>query len=142
MYLANIFSDTPSLSNSLEGFINGLKTIFLNSFPRLSAINPPRDEPITLEIPNNYFGGIFPRSGTAVKRGLRLANCVGVIDADYRGEVKVPLYNDSSVPQKIELNERIAQLIILPFATVEYEVVDELSDTERGEGGFNSTGRK
>ena len=97
---------------------------------------------IALEIPNNYFGGIFPRSGTAVKRGLRLANCVGVIDADYRGEVKVPLYNDSSVPQKIELNERIAQLIILPFATVEYEVVDELSDTERGEGGFNSTGRK
>ena len=97
---------------------------------------------IALEIPNDYFGGIFPRSGTAVKRGLRLANCVGVIDADYRGEVKVPLYNDSSVPQKIELNERIAQLIILPFATVEYEVVDELSDTERGEGGFNSTGRK
>lgn len=97
---------------------------------------------IALEIPNNYFGGIFPRSGTAVKRGLRLANCVGVIDADYRGEVRVPLYNDSSVPQKIELNERIAQLIILPFATTEYEVVDELSDTERGEGGFNSTGRK
>ena len=97
---------------------------------------------IALEIPEYYFGGIFPRSGTAVKRGLRLANCVGVIDADYRGEIKVPLYNDSSVPQKIELNERIAQLIILPFATVEYEVVDELSDTERGEGGFNSTGRK
>ena len=95
---------------------------------------------IAMQLPNGYFGAIFPRSGTAVKRGLRLANCVGVIDSDYRGEVKVPLYNDSQEVQPVEQGERIAQLIILPYATVSFEVVDELSDTVRGNGGFNSTG--
>lgn len=95
---------------------------------------------IAIQLPNGYFGAIFPRSGTAVKRGLRLANCVGVIDSDYRGEVKVPLYNDSQEVQPVEQGERIAQLIILPYATVSFEVVDELTDTIRGNGGFNSTG--
>ena len=95
---------------------------------------------IAIQLPTGYFGAIFPRSGTAVKRGLRLANCVGVIDSDYRGEVKVPLYNDSQEVQPVEQGERIAQLIILPYATVSFEVVDELSDTIRGNGGFNSTG--
>ena len=95
---------------------------------------------IAIQLPSGYFGAIFPRSGTAVKRGLRLANCVGVIDSDYRGEVKVPLYNDSQEVQPVEQGERIAQLIILPYATVSFEVVDELSDTIRGNGGFNSTG--
>lgn len=95
---------------------------------------------IAMQLPNGYFGAIFPRSGTAVKRGLRLANCVGVIDSDYRGEVKVPLYNDSQEIQTVEQGERIAQLIILPYATVSFEVVDELTDTIRGNGGFNSTG--
>ena len=95
---------------------------------------------IAMQLPNGYFGAIFPRSGTAVKRGLRLANCVGVIDSDFRGEVKVPLYNDSQEIQTVEQGERIAQLIILPYATVSFEVVDELTDTIRGNGGFNSTG--
>ena len=95
---------------------------------------------IAIQLPSGYFGAIFPRSGTAVKRGLRLANCVGVIDSDYRGEVKVPLYNDSQEVQPVEQGERIAQLIILPYATVSFEVVDELTDTIRGNGGFNSTG--
>ena len=95
---------------------------------------------IAIQLPSGYFGAIFPRSGSAVKRGLRLANCVGVIDSDYRGEVKVPLYNDSQEVQPVEQGERIAQLIILPYATVSFEVVDELSDTIRGNGGFNSTG--
>ena len=95
---------------------------------------------IAMQLPNGYFGAIFPRSGTAVKRGLRLANCVGVIDSDYRGEVKVPLYNDSQEIQTVEQGERIAQLIILPYATVSFEIVDELTDTIRGNGGFNSTG--
>lgn len=95
---------------------------------------------IAMQLPSGYFGAIFPRSGTAVKRGLRLANCVGVIDSDYRGEVKVPLYNDSQETQSVEQGERIAQLIILPYATVSFEVVDELTDTIRGNGGFNSTG--
>ena len=95
---------------------------------------------IAIQLPSGYFGAIFPRSGTAVKRGLRLANCVGVIDSDYRGEIKVPLYNDSQEVQPVEQGERIAQLIILPYATVSFEVVDELTDTVRGNGGFNSTG--
>ena len=95
---------------------------------------------IAIQLPTGYFGAIFPRSGTAVKRGLRLANCVAVIDSDYRGNVKVPLYNDSQEVQPVEQGERIAQLIILPYATVSFEVVDELSDTIRGNGGFNSTG--
>lgn len=95
---------------------------------------------IAIQLPSGYFGAIFPRSGTAVKRGLRLANCVGVIDSDYRGMVKVPLYNDSQEIQPVEQGERIAQLIILPYATVSFEVVDELTDTIRGNGGFNSTG--
>lgn len=97
---------------------------------------------LAFEIPEGYFGAIFARSGTAVKRGLRLANSVAVIDSDYRGNVKVALYNDGMNPQKIELNERIAQLIILPYAAVDFEVVDELSTTDRGNGGFNSTGIK
>ena len=95
---------------------------------------------IAIQLPSGYFGAIFPRSGTAVKRGLRLANCVGVIDSDYRGEIKVPLYNDSQEVQPVEQGERIAQLIILPYATVSFEIVDELTDTIRGNGGFNSTG--
>lgn len=95
---------------------------------------------IAIQLPSGYFGAIFPRSGTAVKRGLRLANCVGVIDSDYRGEIKVPLYNDSQEVQPVKQGERIAQLIILPYATVSFEVVDELTDTIRGNAGFNSTG--
>ena len=95
---------------------------------------------IAIQLPSGYFGAIFPRSGTAVKRGLRLANCVGAIDSDYRGEIKVPLYNDSQKVQPVKQGERIAQLIILPYATVSFEVVDELTDTVRGNGGFNSTG--
>lgn len=83
---------------------------------------------------------MFARSGIASKRGLRPANCVGVIDSDYRGEIKVAIINDSTYVQKIEPQERIAQLVILPYKSVELEQVDELDKTERGEGGFGSTG--
>ena len=96
---------------------------------------------LSMEIPENYFGGIFARSGLAVKEGLRPANCVAVIDADYRGEVKVPLHNDSTECREITEGERIAQLVILPFLPVEFEETDELSETDRGEGGFGSTGK-
>ena len=89
----------------------------------------------------NYFGAIFARSGMATKRGLRPANAVGVIDADYRGEVIVPLYNDSDEPQTIYPGDRVAQLVFMPFTTVrEFEVVDDLDTTDRGAGGFGSTG--
>lgn len=97
---------------------------------------------IAVEIPKGYFGGVYPRSGMSSKRGLRPANCVGVIDADYRGEIFVAIHNDSDEVQFIYPNERIAQLIILPYYTFDWEVVDSLSSTIRGNGGFGSTGTK
>ena len=92
-------------------------------------------------IPEGYFGGIFARSGLASKQGLRPANCVGVVDADYRGEIKVALHNDTDQPQKIADGERIAQLVVLPVALPQLVEAASLEDTARGEGGFGSTGR-
>lgn len=96
---------------------------------------------IALEIPEGYFGAVFARSGLASKMGLRPANCVGVIDSDYRGEIKVAVHNDTDFEQFFNSGERIAQLVILPYLPVEFEEVDELSDTCRGSGGFGSTGK-
>lgn len=97
---------------------------------------------ISMEIPNGYFGAIYPRSGLATKRGLRLANCVGVVDSDYRGEIMVALYNDSIETQSVELRDRIAQMVIQPYERPQvFDVVNELSDTERGSGGFGHTGK-
>ena len=95
---------------------------------------------IALEVPVGYAGLIYARSGLASKKGLAPANKVGVVDADYRGEVMVALHNHSTVAAKIEPAERIAQLVITPYATAIFHEVDELSDTVRGEGGFGSTG--
>ena len=108
-------------------------------------IIPPRETAkvgtgIAVEIPDGYWGGIFARSGLATKQGLRPANCVGVVDSDYRGEVIVALFNDSEEPRVIHNGERIAQLLFLPYLSVELEEVDELSDTKRGAGGFGSSG--
>lgn len=97
---------------------------------------------LAMEIPEGYVGLIYARSGLATKRGLAPANKVGVIDSDYRGEIKVALYNQSDAPQAVAVGERIAQIVIAPFLHAEYEVKETLSDTERGEGGFGSTGRK
>ena len=97
---------------------------------------------IAMEIPEGYAGLVFARSGLATKRGLAPANKVGVIDSDYRGEIMVSVYNQSSVPQTLEAGERVAQLVIVPFLAADFEETDELSDTARGEGGFGSTGRK
>lgn len=97
---------------------------------------------ICMEIPDGYYGALFPRSGLATKRGLRLANCVGVIDSDYRGEIIAALYNDSVVPQEIREGDRIAQLIISPYVRpATLNEVDDLTDTDRGVGGFGHTGR-
>ena len=96
---------------------------------------------LALEIPEGYVGLIYARSGLAAKRGLAPANKVGVIDADYRGEVMVALYNQSESVQTVSHGERIAQLVIAPFMAAEFEEVDELSDTVRGAGGFGSTGK-
>lgn len=96
---------------------------------------------LAMEIPEGYFGGIFARSGMATKRGLRPATCVSVIDADYRNEIKVGIHNDSNEPEVIAEGDRIAQLIILPCPDIDFVEVEELSDTERGMGGFGSTGK-
>lgn len=96
---------------------------------------------IAMEIPEGYFGAIYARSGLATKKGLRPANCVGIIDRDYRGEICIALHNDSSSPKTIGAHERVAQLVIQPYAAEAKLIVDDdLSDTERGEGGFGSTG--
>jgi len=96
---------------------------------------------LALEIPTGYVGLIYARSGLATKRGLAPANKVGVIDSDYRGELKVALYNQSGAPQTIAAGERIAQLVIAPYLTADYEEADELTDSKRGAGGFGSTGK-
>ncbi len=97
---------------------------------------------LAMEIPEGYAGLIYARSGLASKRGLAPANKVGVVDADYRGEVMVALHNHSTIEQKISNGERIAQLVVAPFLKAEYVAVEELSETVRGVGGFGSTGTK
>ena len=97
---------------------------------------------LSFELPQGTFAAIFPRSGIATKRGLRPANCVGVVDSDYRGEVIVALHNDTDKVQSIEPQERIAQMILLPFVEMSFNEVNELSDTVRGKGGFGSSGEK
>ena len=97
---------------------------------------------ISLEIPEGYAGLVYARSGIATKRGLAPANKVGVIDSDYRGEIMVSLHNHSCEVQEIGDKERIAQLVIAPFLAVDFVEADELSDTDRGAGGFGSTGTK
>lgn len=96
---------------------------------------------LAIEIPNGYFGAIFARSGLATKQGLRPANCVGCCDSDYRGEYIVALHNDTDEAKLIMPKERIAQLVVMPYLAVEFNDVNELSDTDRGEGGFGSTGK-
>ena len=114
------------------------------------------DEPVTLqpgetklihtglamEIPVGYAGLIYARSGLASKKGLAPANKVGVVDADYRGEVMVALHNHSTVAATVDSGERIAQLVIAPFLQADFNTVDELNETLRGAGGFGSTGTK
>lgn len=95
---------------------------------------------LAIAVPEGCFAAIFARSGLATKRGLRPANCVGVIDSDYRGEYRVPLHNDSAAPQTVAPGDRIAQLIVLPCFSLEFELREALDETERGAGGFGSTG--
>lgn len=96
---------------------------------------------LSMELPRGYAGLIYARSGLACKRDLAPANKVGVIDSDYRGEFIVALHNHGSQPQTIGYGERIAQLVITPVFTPGFTEVTQLSDTQRGEGGFGSTGK-
>lgn len=95
---------------------------------------------LSFELPDETFGAIFARSGLATKQGLRPANCVGVCDSDYRGEYIVPVHNDTDDEQIVQPGERIAQLILMPYIPMIFEEVEELNETERGNGGFGSTG--
>jgi dUTP pyrophosphatase len=95
---------------------------------------------LAMQIPTGMVGLIFPRSGLACKRGLRLSNCVAVIDSDYRGCIYISIHNDSDVMQIINPGDRIAQIMFTQYSTDSWEVVDELDETQRGEGGFGSTG--
>ncbi len=97
---------------------------------------------IYIELPEGYEAQIRPRSGLAAKFGVTVANAPGTVDADYRGEVKVILVNLSKDPFVINPGERIAQMVIAKYEKIEWEEVEELGDTERGDGGFGSTGRK
>ena len=110
------------------------------------AIIPPHSTvkvstDIAIEIPNGYFGAVFARSGLATKQGLRPANCVGVVDSDYRGPIIVALHNDMDQTREILDGDRIAQLIFIPYSSWDWEVVDELSTTDRGDGGFGHSGK-
>ena len=111
-----------------------------------SAAVPPQGKylfptGIAVEIPEGYVGLVFARSGIATKRQLAPANCVGVIDADYRGECTVALHNDTDEVRTVAPGDRIAQLVILPFLAAEFSDADTLDETDRGAGGFGSTGR-
>lgn len=96
---------------------------------------------LALELPQYTFGAIFARSGLATKQGLRPANCVGVCDSDYRGEYIVAIHNDSDEEKQIWPNDRIAQLVVIPYISVAFTEVENLSETDRGAGGFGSTGK-
>ena len=107
--------------------------------PHTTAVIPTG---IALELPVGYAGLIYARSGLATKKGLAPANKVGVVDCDYRGEVKVALHNHSEAVQKVDIGERVAQLVITPYITAQFVEAEQLSDTVRGAGGFGSTGSK
>ena len=96
---------------------------------------------LSVEIPEGYFGAIFARSGLASKSGIRPANCVGVCDSDYRGEYIVPLHNDTDADYTVNPGDRIAQMIVLPYMSVEFNEVSKLTETDRGKSGFGSTGK-
>ena len=97
---------------------------------------------LAMDFPVGWFGAIFARSGIATKRGLRPANCVGVCDFDYKGEYIVAVHNDSNETMTVLAGERIAQLILLPYQDIDFKEVDELAKTDRGSGGFGSSGEK
>ena len=95
---------------------------------------------LAFELPEGFFAGIFARSGLATKQGLRPANCVGVVDCDYRGEVIVAIHNDSNRNTGIAPGDRIAQMVLLPYQSMEFTEVNDLNETDRGDGGFGSSG--
>lgn len=99
------------------------------------------DTGIAVELPRYTFGAVFARSGLATKQGLRPANCVGVVDSDYRGSIGVAIHNDTNETKIIAGGDRIAQLVVIPYCPIKFEEADFLDTTDRGNGGFGSTGK-
>ena len=95
---------------------------------------------LAFALPDNTFAAIFARSGLATKQGLRPANCVGICDSDYRGEYIVAIHNDTNEERIIKPNERIAQMVLMPYIPMMFKEVESLDETGRGESGFGSTG--
>ncbi len=129
------YSTPLSAGLDLRAFLD--KPITLEPFER--ALVPTG---LYIELPQGYEAQVRPRSGLAIKHGITVLNSPGTIDADYRGEIKVILINLSNQPYTIKNGERIAQLVIAKHETVQWEPVEQLSDTQRGQGGFGSTGKK
>lgn len=128
----------PIKAHTYDGGYDLKSRVITSVFPQDTEFVPTG---VCVEIPAGYVGLLFPRSSIS-KTPLRMANSVGVIDSGFTGEIKVPLYNTSEVEIKdIEQYDKIAQLVIVPCMSFELEPVDELEDTERGEGGFGSTGK-
>ena len=96
---------------------------------------------IAFEIPDGYFGAVYSRSGLGIKHNMRMPNCVGIIDADYRGNVMVPLINDGKEPFKVLAHERVAQIVFQKCPYTKLDETEELSKTDRGANGFGSSGR-
>ena len=97
---------------------------------------------LAIQLEQGFEAQLRPRSGTSIKHGLTLVNCVGTIDSDYTGEIFIPMINLSSTPYTIEIGERVAQMVIARYTSVGVKIVDELDETERGSGAFGSTGTK
>lgn len=97
---------------------------------------------LAIQLEQGFEAQLRPRSGTSIKHGLTLINCVGTIDSDYTGEIFIPMINLSSTPYTIEIGERVAQMVVARYTSVGVKIVDELDETERGSGGFGSTGTK
>lgn len=95
---------------------------------------------IAMSVPHGYFGAVCARSGLSTKKGLRPANCMGIVDEDYTGEIIVALHNDSKECQTVARGERIAQLVVMSYLPIEFIETDSLERTERGDGGFGSSG--
>lgn len=128
-------ADESDLKNSWDNFFNTKIIIPAHETVMIST-------GIAIAIPAGYMGCIYARSGLASKKSLAPANCVGIIDSDFRGEVKVALHNHGDNNQILDVGERIAQLVIQPISLCQTEVVDELDKTDRGIGGFGSSGEK
>ena len=141
--IKKLYEDTKLPTRADEGSAGMDLYAHLND-DYMRVIKPHTTEMISvgfaMETPNNTYGAIFARSGLASKKGLRPANCVGVVDSTYRGEVFVALHNDTDKPQQIMNGDRIAQLIIMEYPIVGIIETDTLSETQRGEGGVGHSG--